>query len=229
MDVPVLLVEFEGVLAETAALRASAITEALAADGIALNGALLATTAGLSTEAAIRRIRDAVGAPDDETAVELARLRTERAFAERAGKGLALQPGARAALERLMSSARLALVTRASRREVEFVLNLGGFDALFRPVIALEDCSPAKPARAPYDAALKRIGELFPGQTLRGIAIEDTVAGVRGARAAGMMTVIVGDVPAHEAMEADSWIESIVDLTPDRVRALICHAAKGMP
>ena len=100
---------------------------------------------------------------------------------------------------------------------------------MFRPVIALEDCIPPKPARAPYDAALKRIGELFPGPTLRGIAVEDTVAGVRAARAAGMMTVIVGDVPAHEAMEADSWIESIVDLTPDRVRALICHAAKGMP
>lgn len=229
MDVPVLLVEFEGVLAQTAALRASAITEGLAADGIALNGALLATTTGLSTEEAIRRIRDAVGAPDDETAVELARLRTERAFAERASKGLALQPGARVALEKLMSVARLALVTRASRREVEFVLTLGGFDALFRPVIALEDCIPAKPTRAPYDTALKRIGELFPGQTLRGIAVEDTVIGVRSARAAGMMTVIVGDVPAHEAMEADSWIESIVDLTPDRVRALICHAAKGMP
>ena len=228
MDVPVLLVEFEGVLADTAALRASAITEALAADGIALNGALLRMTAGLTTEEAIRRIRDAVGAPDDDTAVELGRLRTERAFAARAGKGISLQPGAREALEKLTSVARLALVTRASRREVEFVLGLGGLDAMFRPVIALEDCTPAKPARNPYDAALKRIGELFPGQTLRGVAVEDSVAGVRAARAAGMMTVLVGDVPAHDAMEADSWIESIVDLTPERVRALVCHAAKGM-
>lgn len=228
MEVPVLLIEFEGVLADTAALRARAITEALAADGIAVNGALLRMTAGLATEDAIRRIRDSVAAPDDETAVELSRLRTERAFAERAGKGLSLQPGARQALDKLTGVARLALVTRASRREVEFVLNLGGLESLFRPVIALEDCTPPKPARNPYDAALKRIGELFPGQTLRGVAVEDSVAGVRAARAAGMMTVIVGDVPAHDAMEADSWVESIVDLTPERVRALVCHAAKGM-
>lgn len=228
MDVPVLMVEFEGVLADTAALRASAITEALTADSIALDDALLRTTAGLTTEEAIRLIRHAVGAPDDPTALELSRLRTERAFAERVGKGLSLQPGARQALEKLSGVARLALVTRASRREVEFVLNLGGLESLFRPVIALEDCTPAKPARNPYDAALRRIGDLFPGQTLRGIAVEDTVLGVRAARAAGMMTVLVGDVPAHEAMEADSWIESIVDLTPDRVRALVCHAAKGM-
>lgn len=228
MDVPVLMVEFEGVLADTAALRASAITEALTADSIALDDALLRTTAGLTTEEALRLIRHAVGAPDDPTALELSRLRTERAFAERVGKGLSLQPGARQALEKLSGVARLALVTRASRREVEFVLNLGGLESLFRPVIALEDCTPAKPARNPYDAALRRIGDLFPGQTLRGIAVEDTVLGVRAARAAGMMTVLVGDVPAHEAMEADSWIESIVDLTPDRVRALVCHAAKGM-
>lgn len=228
MEVPVLLIEFEGVLADTAALRASAITEALAVDGIALNGALLRTTAGHTTEEAIRRIREAVGAPDDPTAVELSRLRAERAFAERAGKGLSLQRGAPEALEKLTSVARLALVTRASRREVEFVLDLAGLDALFRPVIALEDCFPAKPSRAPYDAALKRVGDLFPGQILRGVAVEDSVAGVRAARAAGMMTVIVGDVPAHEAMEADSWVESLVDLTPDRVRALLFHAAKGM-
>lgn len=229
MDVPVLLVEFEGVLADTAALRARAITEALAADGIALNDPLLLTTAGLTTEDAVRRIRDAVGAPLDETAVELSRLRAERAFAERIGKGLALQPGAREALEQLTHIARVALVTRASRREVAFVLSLGGLEMLFRPVIALEDCTPAKPARNPYDAALKRISELFPRQTLRGIAVEDTIIGVRAARAAGLMTVLVGEVPAHDAMEADSWIESIVDLTPDRVRALVCHAAKGMP
>ena len=227
MEVPVLLIEFEGVVAVTATLRARAITEALAVDGIAPNGALLRTTAGHTTEEAIRRIREAVGAPDDPTAVELSRLRAERAFAERAGKGLSLQEGARQALERLSNVARLALVTRASRREVEFVLNLGGLDALFRPVIALEDCFPAKPSAAPYDAALKRVGELFPGQTLRGMAIEDSVAGVRAARAAGLMTVIVGDLPAHEAMEADSWVESLVDLTPDRVRALLFHAAKG--
>jgi beta-phosphoglucomutase-like phosphatase (HAD superfamily) len=71
------------------------------------------------------------------------------------------------------------------------------------------------------------VGELFPGQTLRGVAVEDSVAGVRAAREAGHFTVIVGDVAPHEAMEADSWVESIVDLTPDRLRAIVGHAAKG--
>lgn len=225
MEVPVLLVEFEGVLADTAALRSSALAEALAADGIALTANLLLLAEGRSVEDAVSRIREAVSAADDPTAVELCRLRAERAFAERAGKGLALQPGVRAALERLSSVARLALVTRASRREVEFVLDLAGLDALFRPVITLEDGRP-KPSQAPYEAALKRVGELFPGQVLRGLAVEDSVVGVRAARAAGLSSVIVGQVQPQDAMEADCWVESLADLTPERVRTLVAHAAK---
>lgn len=227
MEVPVLLLEFEGVLADTAPLRERALAEALAVDGITLNAALLHHAAGLATEDAVRRIRDAAGAPDDPTAVELARLRAERTFAERAGKGLTLQPGVRVALERLSAIARLALVTRASRREVEFVLGLAGLDAAFRPIVTSEDAAPAKPARAPYALALKRVAELFPGQVLRGLAVEDAVAGVRGAREAGLITVIVGSVQPQDAMEADAWVESLADLTPERVRTLMGLAAGG--
>lgn len=227
MEVPVLLVEFEGVLADTAALRAGALAEALAADGITLNADLLQLAAGRATEDAVRRIREAAGAPDDPTALELTRLRAERTFAERAGKGLVVDRGARLALEKLSTFARLALVTRASRREVEFVLGLAGLEAIFRPIVTLEDATPPKPARTPYAAALSRVAELFPGQVIRGMAIEDHVAGVRTARELGLLTVIVGPVQPQEAMEADSWVESLADLTPERVRSLMGHAAKG--
>jgi beta-phosphoglucomutase-like phosphatase (HAD superfamily) len=228
MEVPVLLIEFEGVLADTAALRHAALVETLAADGIALVDEHDALIAGRTMEDAIRRVREAVGASDDPTAVEIARLRGERAFAARLGKGVMLQRGTRTALDKLAAIARLALVTRASRREVEFVLNLAGLEGVFRPIIALEDTSNPKPARAPYDAALVRVGELFPGQVLRGIAVEDTVTGVRGARAAGLLTVLVGHHPPQDAMEADCWIERLSDLTPERIRGVLAPAVKGI-
>lgn len=227
MEVPVLLVEFEGVLADTAALRRDALAVALALDGIALTDGLVHLASGHTTEDAVRRIREAVGAPDDATASEICHLRAERAFAERAGKGLSLQRGARKALEALSGGSRIALVTRASRREVAFVLDLAGLDGLFRPVIAMEDVQPPKPDRAPYVAAMKKVAELFPGQTLRGLALEDTVVGARAAHAAGLATVLVGDLGAHEAMEADAWVESLADLTPERVRSLTGHRAEG--
>jgi beta-phosphoglucomutase-like phosphatase (HAD superfamily) len=221
MEVPVLLIEFEGVIAETAAARRAALAESLAVEGIARTDAVLATGAGYATEEAVRRARRAAGAPDDETAVELGRLRAERAFAARAGKGLPLTRDARMALERLAGHTRLALVTRASRREVEFLLGLAGMEGLFRPIIGCEEVRPAKPAREPWLAALARIGELFPGQQLKALAVEDHVVGLRAARAAGLASVGVGAMPAHEALEGDAWVESLADLTPERVRALL--------
>ena len=228
MELPVLLIEFEGVLAETAALRQAAIAEALAADGIALSAELLALAQGRALEDGIRRIREHVGAPDDPTAIELGRLRAERAFATRLGKGVSLPAGLRPALEKLSAVARLALVTRASRREVEFVLQLGGLDGTFRPIVASEDAAPGKPARAPYVAAMTRVAELFPGQSLRGVGVEDSVVGVHAARAAGLLTVLVGQHPPQDAMEADCWVETLADLTPERLRLLLSPAMKGI-
>ncbi len=221
MEVPVLLIEFEGVIAETAAARRAALAESLAVEGISGTDAILAAGAGYATEIAVRRARSAAGAPDDETAVELGRLRAERAFAARAGKGLPLTRDARIALERLAGHTRLALVTRASRREVEFLLGLAGMEGLFRPIIGCEEVLPAKPAREPWLAALARIGQLFPGQQLKALAVEDHVVGLRAARAAGLASVGVGPMPAHEALEGDAWVESLADLTPERVRALL--------
>jgi HAD superfamily hydrolase (TIGR01509 family) len=220
MEVPVLLVEFEGVIVETAQARQAALAESLAVEGIACTDAILESAAGHSTEEAVRRARRAAGAPDDETAVELGRLRAERAFATRAGKGLRLSPDAKAAIERLATHARIALVTRASRREVEFLLGLAGMEGLFRPIIACEDVVPVKPAREPWLAALARIGQLFPGQQLKALAVEDHVVGLRAARAAGIASVGVGAIPPHEALEGDAWVETLADLTGERVRAL---------
>lgn len=227
MDVPVLLIEFEGVVACTAVARRAALVESLAVEGIAVDPRMLALAAGHATEDAVRRVRRAAGAADDETAVELGRLRAERAFAARAGKGLSLSVDARPALERLASHCRLALVTRASRREVEFILGLAGLEGLFRPVIAVEDATPPKPAPEPWLVALARVGQLFPGQQLRALAVEDTVVGLRAARAAGIASVGVGPLPAHEALEGDAWVESLLDLTPERVRTLTGVSSGG--
>lgn len=221
MELPVLLIEFEGVLVETAPHRATALRTALAAEGVSCASDELSAVSGYPVDEAVRRLRRSAGLPDDETAVELGTLRAERAFAERAGKGLALQPGVIEALERLGTRTRLALVTRASRREVEFVLGLAGLDGLFRPIIAKEDVTSGKPSAAPWRLALARVGELFPGQQLKALAVEDASPGIRGARAAGLPCIAVGPLPAHESLDACAWVPSLSELTGERVRQLL--------
>jgi HAD superfamily hydrolase (TIGR01509 family) len=225
MDLPVVCVELEGVVVDTEAVRLTALASALEGEGLTLTGAGAAAARGYPVEAAVRRARRALGAAEDETAVELGRLRAERAFAARIGKGILVHPASKATLERLTSHCRLSIVTRASRREVEFLLSLAGLEALFRPVIALEDAPPGKPDHAPWQAAMDRVGQLFPGQRLRGIAVEDHVVGIRGARTAGLRCIGMGPLPAHEALEADAWLESIADLTPERLRSFATDAA----
>ena len=227
MEVPVLLVEFEGVIADTAVMRESALAGWLEAEGVAHSPALLALGRGYSTEDAVRRMRRGAGLADDETAVELGRLRVEKSVAARASKGLNVRPGLRETLERLAACARCAIVTRASHREVDFVLSLMNLDGIFRPVIAVEDAAPPKPATEPYFTALARIEQLFPGQQLRALAVEDSVVGVRAAREAGIASVAVGALAAHEALEADAWVESLADLTPARVRELTGVSTSG--
>jgi hypothetical protein len=171
----------------------------------------------------VRRARRAAGAPEDETAVELGRLRARAGPSPPApGKGLPLAPNARVVFERLAAHARIALVTRASRREVEFLLGLADMEGLFRPMIAGGGRAADQARRAePWLAALARIGPALPRAAVegaRGGRIMWSGSGPRDARTSRAWGV--GPLPAHEAIEGDAWIESLVDLTPERMRAL---------
>jgi hypothetical protein len=44
---------------------------------------------------------------------------------------------------------------------------------------------------------------------------------VRSARAAGLATVVVGDVPSHVALEADGYVPSIAGLTAESLLSLV--------
>jgi beta-phosphoglucomutase-like phosphatase (HAD superfamily) len=217
--------ELDGVLADTAEVRRDALLSTLRADGVMLyDGEYRLTCAGLATEDAIRAAWALCRMPTDDTAISLAAVRAERAYRAFLGKGLTLAEGARETLERLGGVARLGLVTRASRAEAEFVLSLARMDHTFTCVIASEDTAAGKPSPAPYRAALARIDRVR-GANPRGVivALEDALPGVHSARGAGILCVMVGDVPAHVALEADACLRSVAGLTPDTLLALVAR------
>jgi len=218
MDVPVLCFEIEGLLIETAPARRAALTTALAADGLILDDATWAQVRSLGVEPAIAEARRHLGAPDDPTAVTIATLRAEQHFADRIARGITLAPSLLSTLERLSAVARLAIVSRAARREIEALLERAGCAGLFRPILGAEDLTPGLPAA--WTRALAQTQTLFPGQRLHPYVVSDALAIIRAGRRAGLGTILIGAAPAHEAIEADAWLESLADLTPDRVRAL---------
>lgn len=216
------LLELEGVVADTGEARRDAILAALRADGVHLpEGAYRELCAGLAFDDAVRAAARAFGGPVDETAIAIAAHRAERAYRAYLGKGLSLVGGAREALERLHGVARLALVTRAPRRDALFVLSLGRMDHLFTCVVAAED-APPKPSPEPYRVALARLNRAR-ARVARGtaVALEDGRPGVLSARGAGLPAIVVGDVPAHVAMDADAWLPSLAGTSGESLLALV--------
>jgi len=218
----VVLLEFEGILADTTPHRLAALREALSADGLSLDDETwIEHCHGLAVEPAVRAARAALGAPDDPTAVELTRLRAERAFTLRISRGLLMQPGGLALIQALRTQARLALVTRASRRDVDFVLTLANVVDAFTCVVTADDNVEHKPSPAPYLLALEKLSRTAPVVPGESLAFEDSRPGVRSARAAGLRAVAVGPMPVHHAMEADSFFPTLSGLSFDEMRALV--------
>jgi len=123
------LFEFDGVIAETREARRMALLDALEEDGLALSDDEYdERCAALPVRSAIRAAfswRDITG---DETRVDLAAVRAERAFARSADAGLSLMVGARGLIESLQGHTRLAIVSRAARRDIDATLSLAQLD-----------------------------------------------------------------------------------------------------
>ena len=222
------LFEFDGVLADTAEARRDAVVSTLHADGIELaESEYREVCAGLALDDAVRAAFELRGVATDGPALALAALRAERAYRAYLAKGLTLGEGAREVIDRFLPVSRLGIVTRASRREVEFVLSLARLDHAFTCLIAAEDALPGKPSPAPYRAALERLTRLrpIPARALV-VALEHGLAGIQAARGARVTCVAVGDLPAHIAMEADAYLPSLAGLTPERLQALLTPKAE---
>lgn len=220
------LLEFEGVLAQTNGLRRAAVYSALASRGMAPPVQPELRLGSLSVSAAVNLVAESCGLRLDETERDLIAVDAEREFAQRAAVGLTLVDGARECISRLHSSTRLGIVTRSGRREVESALSLAGLEFAFECVVAREDVSLPKPSPRGYELALERLSSRRPITPGEVIALEDSVEGIRAARSAGVLAIAVGDVPPDEAVEADGYLPSLVSATAASLDELLRGAAR---
>lgn len=209
------LLELEGVIVRTHALRREALRGALAEDGVALSSVAYDDVChGMSVRAAVRACHDSEDVPADETAIDLAVLRAEKAFAASLAAGATLADGAVDGLTSLHARARLGIVTRATRREAELMLSLAELAWLFEVVVASDDVPLApKPAADPYARALASLARRRSIDPRRVMALEDGRDGIRAARAAGLRCLAVGEMPAFRALDADGYLPSLRGVT----------------
>ncbi len=222
MRIDAVLVEPDGIVLDTLAPRREALNGALAEHGAAVDDTeYWEWCAGWPTSMAVRSVARERALNLDETALDLAVLKADRAFANYLAKGSVLVEGARSALERLAARHRLGAVSRLRRADLEAVLSMGRLEHVFSFIIGDEDASPAKPHPASYHAALRRLGRFRGGAPGSVVALENGTAGIRAAMAAGIPCVAVGPHPAHIALEAAAYQPSLAALDPASLAVLL--------
>lgn len=207
--VDVALVELEGVVFQTRELRHASLCEAFASQGV--DAPVEAETiTGLTPRASVVAALAAAQVEADDVLIDLVTLDAERAFSSRlAMGGVSVSPGARAFLENAVASARLGVVSRANRADVEMMLRWAGLEGAFAVMVCGDDTLDPKPSPDGYHLALDRLRRLRPVAPGATLALEDSALGIKAARVAGARSIAVGPIPAHLAMEADAFIPTL--------------------
>jgi HAD superfamily hydrolase (TIGR01509 family) len=138
-------------------------------------------------------------------------------MAERYRERLPLVPGAVEAVERLAAAYPLAVASSSNRPLIDTVLELAGLERLFRATVSSEEVARGKPAPDVYLEAARRLDV----EAERCAAVEDSQAGIRSAKSAGMRVVAIPNPsypPDDEALaQADVVLDSIEELSAEAV------------
>ena len=169
---------------------------------------------GMSAPEWSRYLHEEAGVPEEPEAInrDVVELMLEAYRRE-----LPLLPGAVEAVLRTAAAFPLALASSSNREVFEAVLELAGLADCFGATVSSEEVERGKPAPDVYVEASRRLG-IAPE---RCAAVEDSHAGIRSAKAAGMRVVAIPNpaYPPDEAAlaEADVVLHSIEELTPEVV------------
>jgi len=169
---------------------------------------------GMSSLEWSRYMHDVIGVPDspEEISREVVR-RLEEIYR----RDLPLVDGAVEAVERLAARWPIGLASSSNRELIDLVLDLSGLARYFRTTVSSEEVSRGKPEPDVYLEAARRL-EVSPE---RCAAIEDSDAGIRSAKAAGMRVLAIPNPqfpPEDDALAlADDVLGSLAELTPERV------------
>lgn len=219
-----LIFDFNGTLCLDEPLLLSLYQRVLAEEGVVLPAAEYeADYLGLSDAAVFAKALTGAGRRADAANVAAMVARKSRFYLEAVATGPPLAPGAADLIRGAARRYRLAVASGAPRREIEWVLRQAGLRDCFAALVAMEDVERGKPDPAPFLKALAGLnGGARPVDrilTEECLVLEDSLGGIRGAKAAGMGVIGVASTYAVErlAAEADRVIPALADLAPEEL------------
>ncbi len=230
-----ILFDFNGVLVDDEPIHLEMFQRVLAEEGISLSAEdYYARYLGLDDRACFAAVLGEAGEP--ATVPRLMRLIARKAsyYQERIRRGgYPFFPGAVELVRSLAArGTMLGVVSGALREEVEGALRQAGLLDRFKVLVTAEDVEESKPDPEGYLRALEALNSqpplperlLHPHEVL---AVEDSPAGLTAAADVGFPTLGVAHTyPAGRLSEADVVVESLRDLTPERLERLYAEVSR---
>lgn len=197
---PAILFDFNGVLVNDEPLHCEALIHTFAEFGLELDrDTYYREYLGFDDRECFRYGFGQAGRPTDPDSIADATERKNAYYGRRMRAGVPMVPGAiefvRAAAD---AGLRLAIVSGALRREIDFALDATGLASRFELIVAAEDVPACKPDPAGYNQARNALA-LTPTDC---VIIEDSLPGLKAARAAGIRCAML--TTSHPSNELDS-------------------------
>lgn len=207
------LFDYNGVLANDETVHLAAFQDTLRPIGISLSEAdYWAKYLGFDDVGAFEAILTDQGRTFDRA--EIAHLVEAKRplYRVRAEASLPLFPGATELVRRRAAVGPVAIVSGALRDEIELGIDALGVRDVIVSIISAEDTRASKPDPHGYLLGIDALSKLVPARDAqRALVIEDSLAGIAAAKAAGLPCVAVG----HSYPDAELYAEGADLVVPD--------------
>jgi HAD superfamily hydrolase (TIGR01509 family) len=196
--------DFNGVIVDDEPLHAELMQQVLADEDITLPATLFPQLAlGVTDRAGFAALLQVAGRTPDERLIQQLITRKTAAYQQAIAARDLFFPGVIELIEQLAQRVPLAIVSGALRSEIEPTLRRGNVQHCFKAIITGEDVQASKPDPEGFLKALTAFENV---QAQDCLVIEDSVAGVRAAKRAGMKCLAVTtSYPAEKLIEAN-WV-----------------------
>lgn len=212
-----ILFDFDGVIADSEPLHLKAFQQALAEEGLVLEGdEYFARYLGFDDVGMFEALGRNRGLEWTDRHVNALVARKGMKLQTMLEGGEVLFPGAAAFVRAAAAEVPIAIASGALRHEIVQIVESAGLDELFAAIVAAGDTPESKPSPAPYRLAFERLQQVTgkPLDRRRCVAIEDSIWGLESARGAGLRCVgVTTSYPAAELAGAELVVEGLRTLT----------------
>lgn len=146
-------------------------------------------------------------------------------FDELLGGNIELLPGAGEFIKKVARKYPIAIGSGALEGEIRQILKHAGLESFFKVIVSAEDVERSKPAPDVFIEALSQVNLAFPDSGAifaeNCLVIEDSLAGINAAIAAGMKCLaITNSYPEEKLSQAQLIKNSLEELGLDELEAL---------